>query len=104
MTKSTITAAIMAALVTFSATQSQAQSRNCGPREVVIERLAASYGEARQAIAMNSDNSVLEVYASSETGTWTITVTKAGGPTCIVAAGQHYQHLAEAVPNTDNGA
>ena len=85
-------------------TPAQAQNRNCAPHDTVVERLADSYGESRQVIAMNADSSVLEVFASSDSGTWTITVTKAGGLTCIVAAGQHYQHLAEAIPSTDNGA
>lgn len=76
----------------------QSQTRNCAPHEVVVERLASGYGESRQVIAMNADSSVLEVFASEESGTWTIAVTRAGGLTCIVAAGQHYQHLAEDLP------
>lgn len=84
--------------------QVSAQTQNCAAHEQVKQRLATGYGESRQVIAMSADSSVLEVFASDETGTWTITVTKAGGLTCIVAAGQHYQHLAEAVPLDDNGA
>lgn len=82
----------------------QAQSRNCAPHEAVVERLAEGYGESRQVIAMNADTSILEVFASADTGSWTITVTQAGGLTCIVAAGEHYQHLAEVLPNTESGA
>lgn len=78
-----------------------AQTRNCAPRDMVIERLAAGYSESRQILAMNAQNGVLEVFASTETGTWTITVTHAGGLTCIVAAGEHYQYVAEALPNLD---
>lgn len=92
------------AILALSAVQASAQNRNCAPHDKVVERLAAGYGESRQVIAMNADQSVLEVFASQETGTWTITVTKAGGPTCVVAAGQHYQHLAEAMPTDENGA
>ena len=29
------------------------------------------------------------------------TVTTPDGPTCLVASGQSYQYLAEALPNTD---
>jgi hypothetical protein len=46
---------------------------------------------------------VVEVYASSETGSWTIVVTRPGGPTCLVAAGQSFQQLNEALPNLDQG-
>jgi hypothetical protein len=44
------------------------------------------------------------VFASEETGTWTIAVTRPGGPTCIVAAGEHFEALAEALPPAGEGA
>ena len=75
-----------------------AQNRNCGPRSAVIERLAQSYGETRQSIGLAANNAVVEVFASGETGTWTITVTTAAGLTCLVAAGRNFETLAEALP------
>lgn len=82
-----------------------AQSReNCAPHQAVVERLAEGYGESRQSIALGANNSVVEVFANMDAGTWTITVTTPGGPTCLVASGQAYQQVAEALPNTDNGA
>lgn len=89
---------------TLMASASAAQPRNCGPHAAVVERLAAGYGESRQSIGMSSNNTVVEVFASTETGTWTITVTQAGGPTCLVASGEAYQNLNEGLPNTDEGA
>lgn len=80
-----------------------AQNTNCGPHEAVIERLAERYGESRQVIAMTADQAVMEVFASPETGSWTVTITRAGQPTCLVAAGQNYQHVAEALMNVDEG-
>lgn len=93
--------ACVAALIS---TQADAQSRNCTNHAAVVERLAAGYGESRQFIGVGSDNSVVKVFASLEPGTWTITVTQAGGPTCLVVSGQSFQMLAEALPNTDSGA
>lgn len=81
-----------------------AQSNSCGTHDLVVERLASGYGESRQSIGMASDGNVVEVFASEETGTWTITVTAPGGPTCLVASGAAFQVLAEALPNTDSGA
>jgi hypothetical protein len=89
---------------TLFAGSAAAQTNNCAAHAVVVERLAAGYGETRQSIGMGADNSVVEVFASLETGTWTITITRAGGPTCLVASGQAFQVLAEALPNTDSGA
>ncbi len=88
----------------LTATLALAQSANCGPHAAVVERLAVGFSESRQVMAINGDNGVLEVFASLESGTWTITLTRPGGPTCIVAAGQHYQHLAEGLPNFDQDA
>ena len=76
-------------------------TRNCAAHETVVERLAAGYGESRQSIALGANNSVVEIFASLDTGTWTITVTSPGGPTCLVASGQAFEHTAEALPNTD---
>lgn len=77
---------------------------NCAPRETVVARLASTYGETRQSIGLGSNNSVVEVFASVESGTWTITVTTAAGLTCLVASGQSFETLAEALPTKENDA
>ena len=41
---------------------------------------------------------MMEMFASSGTGTWTLTVTTPDGTTCLVASGTGFQALAEAVP------
>lgn len=87
----------------LAANHANAQSRQCAAHDAVVERLAVRYGESRQSIGLGSDNSVVEVYASAETGSWTIVVTRPGGPTCLVAAGQSFQQVSEALPNLDQG-
>jgi hypothetical protein len=67
------------------------QTRNCGDRARVVERLNSAYGESRQSIGLAPNNSVVEVFASPETGTWTITATNTSGITCLVASGQAYE-------------
>jgi len=80
------------------------QSNNCAQRDMVVERLASKYGESRQSIGLGSNNAVVEVFASLDTGTWTITVTLPTGMTCIVAAGQAFETLAEAPATAGNDA
>lgn len=80
-----------------SASLAQAQ-QNCAPRALVIERLASSYGETRQSIGLAQNNTMVEVFASTDTGSWTITVTNAVGLTCLVASGQAFERLAESLP------
>lgn len=86
----------------LAANQSNAQTGNCADHAQVVERLGDRYGESRQSIALNNDNSVVEVFASKDTGSWTITVTQPGGLTCLVAAGQAYQYLNEPLANFDS--
>ncbi|MEM1352452.1 MAG: hypothetical protein AAGF27_08900 [Pseudomonadota bacterium] len=91
--------AASALYLVWSGFASAQTSRNCAPRDTVVEKLAEGYGETRQSMGLGANNSVVEVFASSETGTWTITVTTPNGVTCLVASGQSYETLAEALPN-----
>jgi hypothetical protein len=75
-----------------------AQGRNCAPREMVLDRLAEGYGETRQSMGLGANNAVIEVFASDETGSWSITVTQPNGLTCLVASGQGFEQLVEALP------
>ncbi|WP_172299321.1 hypothetical protein [Pseudoruegeria sp. HB172150] len=75
--------------------QATAQSRNCADRETVVQRLADGYGESRQSVGMGANNALVEIFASTETGTWTITVTMPDGTTCLVASGQSFERLDE---------
>ena len=73
-------------------------------RDAVVDRLAEGYGETRQSMGLGANNAVIEVFASAETGTWTITVTTPNGLTCLVASGQSFETLAEALPAKGNDA
>ncbi len=77
------------------------QNRNCADRERVVARLSEAYGESRQSIGLGTNNTVVETFASLETGTWTIVVTTPGGPTCLVAAGQAFQLVNEDLAQFD---
>ena len=77
------------------ASVASAQGQNCGQRAAVIATLAESYGESRQSIGMATQGRIVEVFASLETGTWTITITLPNGMTCLVASGQSYENLDE---------
>lgn len=89
-----------AVAVAILPTTASAQS-NCAPRPTVLERLAGTYGETRQAIGLGVNNAVIEVFASDETGTWTITVTLPNGITCLVAAGEAFERVSEELPPGD---
>ena len=89
--------AIAAVLLTCAPVMAQ-QPRNCAPRHVVIDRLADRYGETVHAMGLAARGAVVEVFASDETGTWTITVTNPAGVTCLIASGQNYESVKEDLP------
>lgn len=76
----------------------------CAPRDVVLQRLATTYGETRQSIGLGANNQMVEIFASRETGSWTITVTRPGGITCLVASGQAFETLSETLPTAKSDA
>lgn len=85
----------------LTATAATAQNNECGPRDVVIERLASKYGETRHSIGIGGRGVVMETFANAETGTWTITVTTPNGLTCLIAYGQSYERVADVVTEGD---
>lgn len=97
----TFGALIAATTLATTPASAQTMSPSCGPHQAVVERLATGYGESRQSIALGANNTVVETYASLETGTWTIVVTTPGGPTCLVAAGQAFQLVNEDLAQFD---
>ena len=78
--------------------------RNCAPRDAVVNRLVTSYGETRRSMGLGSNNAVVEVFASDDSGSWTITVTLPNGMTCLVASGQAFEALADTPPPKGKGA
>ncbi len=90
-------------LLIMAATQADARN-NCAPRQTVVDRLSDRYGETRQSLGLAQQGAVIEMFASETSGTWTITVTLTNGTTCIVASGQAYEAMAEALPPAGDGA
>ncbi len=79
-------------------------TETCAPREIVVEQLARRYGETRQSMGLGPRNTLMELFASRETGSWTITITTAQGQTCLVASGQAFETLAETSPTRGEDA
>jgi hypothetical protein len=83
-------AGVMAFLAILPATQARAQAI-CGNRDQVVEHLRDRYGERVRSMGLAADSRIVEVFASDETGTWTIAVTSARGVTCLIASGRHFE-------------
>ena len=72
----------------------QSYTMICGQRAQVVAQLETRYGESVRSIGLATQNRIVEVFASDETGSWTITVTTADGMTCLMASGQHFETFA----------
>lgn len=98
--KTHIVPALLAlAAVAATAAPAAAQQRpSCAPRAAVVESLGQKYGETRQSIGLDDRGGMLEIFASAESGTWTVTLTAPNGQTCLIASGQSFETLAEVLP------
>mgnify|MGYP006334448325 CR=1 FL=1 len=65
----------------------------CGPRASIVTTLGDKYLESRQAMGLvgQDGRGVMELFVSKK-GSWTMLMTYAKGATCIVAAGQSWEH------------
>lgn len=85
-----IRAALALALL---AAPAAAQQMHCAPRQIVLDTLAAQYGEARAAVMLSDRGALVEIIASTS-GTWSLLVATPEGVTCLAASG----HAFEAIP------
>lgn len=92
-----LVALIWATDMAFS--QSRLPPRNmCAARDVVMKKLTRKYGETRRSMGLAANNSIIELHASGDTGSWTITLTHPNGITCLVAAGTSFEPVEEELP------
>ncbi|ABV94608.1 conserved hypothetical protein [Dinoroseobacter shibae DFL 12 = DSM 16493] len=82
---------LLSTLLLTGAALGQTRALPCAEREKVVQRLTTNYGETVQSMGLGANNGVMEVFASEETGTWTITVTMPNGQTCLIASGQAFE-------------
>lgn len=103
MMKQMITGVGTAVALIAAPLAASAQQASCAKRDMIVERLASKYGEQRQSAGLNQNNGMVEVFASDETGTWTILVTMPNGISCLMAAGKAWQGVADASPQPGKG-
>ncbi len=86
--KRTMKVSLVASLL-LMAGAAQAQQL-CLPHEEAIARLHKYHGEAAKGLGVgNRGQSVMELF-TSDTGSWTILVTRTNGLSCIAASGENW--------------
>ncbi len=87
--KRTLKVSLVASLLVLAGA---AQAR-CLPHEEAIARLQRDYGETAKGLGLsNRGPSVMELFVS-DTGSWTILVTRTNGLSCIAASGEDWTAL-----------
>lgn len=80
---------------------------NCALREQVVTRLQEQYAEQLTAGGLHTSTSkttVVEVWSSPQTGTFTVMLTNAQGLSCIVATGTDWYAQNVSVPGKDTAS
>lgn len=91
----------LSAAIAVSLFAAEAHSQNraaCAPRDTVVQRLSDKFGESRRSIGIGNNNTLIELFASDDSGSWTITATNTAGTTCLIASGQAFETLTDPVP------
>ncbi|MBY6066290.1 hypothetical protein KUW17_06025 [Leisingera aquaemixtae] len=86
----------------MAATAPPALAASCGDREVLTQKLESGYSERLTAGGLQKSRpeaTVIEVWSSDETGTFTVLVTHANGISCVVATGSSFFHITEKQPD-----
>ncbi len=77
----------------MAATAPPVLAQGCAQRDAVVAKLQDSYSEELTFGGLQKTRgtqSVMEVWSSKETGTYTVLLTHANGVSCIVAAGTDF--------------
>ena len=94
-------------MVPLGATAQEEESLQCAQRGSILEVLDSEYDETARALGVVSEQAVLEVFVSKESGTWTVLFTDPEGFSCVLAAGEDWQETPLATdqpePNGDGG-
>lgn len=83
--------ALTAALLAPSFAMAQA---NCAQRDFVEDRLRNTFGESLQSRGV-MQGAILEMWANTETGAWTLIITRPDGLACVAGAGEAFQAVLE---------
>lgn len=84
---------LLASLLAFLLLTGPAVAQTCAPRPDVIAKLTDGYGESLRFGGLQKTTgvqAVLEVWASPETGTYTVLLSHANGLSCILAVGTDF--------------
>ncbi len=79
-------------LLVHTATTVRAQPV-CLPHDALTERLYATFAEAPAANAIANNGALVELFATRDRSSWTLAMTRPGGMSCVLVAGQEWNQF-----------
>ncbi|MEL6608754.1 MAG: hypothetical protein AAFO93_07565 [Pseudomonadota bacterium] len=70
-----------------------AQAQNCALRTDMVTALKFRHDESQVSAGLQNADVMVEVFASPNTGTFTILLTRTDGVSCIIAAGTNWAEV-----------
>lgn len=86
--------AIAAGSAPLAGQQAVAAQLACGKYGELRTYLADTFNEQPSSFGLNDDGTVLQLFASPSTGTWTMLTVSPAGTACVVATGKAWQQKA----------
>lgn len=68
----------------------------CMPRDNMVDSLNSKFSETLAGGGLQTEHRLIEIWRSSESGTFTIIMTRPDGMSCVLAAGQNWHDVAAA--------
>lgn len=65
----------------------------CGDTETIRQQLADRHGEAPVAAGITLRGNMIQIFASEDHSTWTVVITRPGGPSCLMQAGRDWMTI-----------
>lgn len=85
-------------VLALAASAAAAQQRQmCAPRQALIDKLAADFGEVPIAGGVDGGGQLIEIL-TSPSGTWTLLIVVPGKTACIMGSGDGWREYPPSVP------
>lgn len=93
--------ALMYVIATPSRSQVPPTQNPCAPTANVTKMLLDKYGETPAIAAITDDNSPMLIFSNPKTGTFTVTIRRPGGLTCLMTGGNSWTPVEQPKEGTD---
>ena len=92
----------LAGALLFAAGTSASAQGACGNRADFVTQLGNRYAEAPIALCLTGNGDLVQVFAAANGATWTITVTRPDGLSCMITEGESWENLSPSQPKVAN--